>query len=774
MKFRKFKNTKARKLFLLTSFLVATFSTSFNTGDSLQKQALFEKGPVFVGYGDERFSNAFVKPLVTPTDTHYGTQLTYSLSNVGDIESVWDYYQGEDTLIAVIDSGFTYEHEDFIDENGESVFSNASRYYEYVSSINKVQATNAYNNWSVLDHDYIGEDYGWDSHGSNVAGTAAASLNTFGTVGIAPKAKILAIKVDMNFNSLYHAIKYAADQGADVINMSLGAYDANDPHTADDSFPGVASFLSSSINYARESGSIVVAAAGNENTSAKSYPACNSGVIGVGALNRNSNKDRAWFSNINKSSDSNNTNHNVDIMAPGYVYAPGLAEDELDNDSSNYPSFGYARTQGTSFASPIVAGAAALWKEKYPNGTPDEFEQALYDSAVDLDNYTKFGNGRLDIYNLLDIGEESLTLSSEDVELFIGDDPYLVTATSQNSAITNVESTDESVFTVSVEGLNTGNANINVQIENEGIAELIVNDALGNEKSIIILVSLPPVNDEDLLVSNSPYINGIPYNMYFLNEESEKTHYFNGELEGTNGSTTLFHEEGKNVYFEKNGDGQNIYFLKDGVKNYLYVDRVGASVNFAYSPTLPGISWMYDGVNGCISYLLDGVNYTFSASSSLDVFAATSIEEISTYKVNFVSNHNFAVNAYARVFLYYLDCDATGASEPTFKDNKSWAILKEVYENLSEEAKNSFVNSGANPSGNKVEQTLARYEYIVSKYGTAKFDNFMKREGIVFLLNPNVLTLRKNVYILLISLTSLGLILISSLIIKQKKNRKFN
>ena len=89
--------------------------------------------------------------------------------------------------------------------------------------------------------------------------------------------------------------------------------------------------------------------------------------------------------------------------------------------------------------------------------------------------------------------------------------------------------------------------------------------------------------------------------MYFLNEESEKTHYFNGELEGTNGSTTLFHEEGKNVYFEKNGDGQNIYFLKDGVKNYLYVDRVGASVNFAYSPTLPGISWMYDGVNGCIS-----------------------------------------------------------------------------------------------------------------------------------------------------------------------------
>ena len=191
----------------------------------------------------------------------------------------------------------------------------------------------------------------------------------------------------MNFNSLYHAIKYAADQGADVINMSLGAYDANDPHTADDSFPGVASFLSSSINYSRESGSIVVAAAGNENTSAKSYPACNSGVIGVGALNRNSNKDRAWFSNINKSSDSNNTNHNVDIMAPGYVYAPGLAEDELDNDSSNYPSLVMQERKEHHLPRQLRWRSRSL-KEKYPNGTPDEFEQALYDSAVDLDNYT--------------------------------------------------------------------------------------------------------------------------------------------------------------------------------------------------------------------------------------------------------------------------------------------------------------------------------------------------------------------------------------------------
>ena len=124
-------------------------------------------------------------------------------------------------------------------------------------------------------------------------------------------------------NSLDVAIRYAADNGADVINMSLGAYAENFTDGFGDAQEGdssVATALTTAINYAHSKDCVVVAAAGNELTYRKSYPACNSGVIGVGALAEKSGTKAADFSNYNSSSDTSTGNNNVDVMAPGVVY----------------------------------------------------------------------------------------------------------------------------------------------------------------------------------------------------------------------------------------------------------------------------------------------------------------------------------------------------------------------------------------------------------------------------------------------------------------------
>ena len=195
-------------------------------------------------------------------------------------------------------------------------------------------------------------------------------MNNGGGVGIAPDADILALKIDFSFAAIDAAIKYAIAQDVDVINMSLGAYAQSFEDGFGDSqtgFSGVATYLQSACQQAYDAGIIVVAAAGNEATDYKSYPACNYKVIGVGAIGDWDSKGNAdalaEFTNYVGASQTGEIN--VDILAPGYVYTAH----KTGTESS--PTRTYEDTQGTSFSSPIIAGAACLWKEKFPNGTPD-------------------------------------------------------------------------------------------------------------------------------------------------------------------------------------------------------------------------------------------------------------------------------------------------------------------------------------------------------------------------------------------------------------------
>lgn len=168
-----------------------------------------------------------------------------------------------------------------------------------------------------------------DGHGTHVAGIIAAVDNNTGVVGVAPDASLYIIKADHNGGYFYSSdiirgINKAIEVGADVINMSFG----NEYHNED---------IEEALERATANGTLCVAAAGNEHLGTPHYPAANKCVVGVGGYNYSRHL-------------CNNSNFgvNANIVAPG------------ENIWSTYISGDYISYSGTSMASPVVAGVAAL------------------------------------------------------------------------------------------------------------------------------------------------------------------------------------------------------------------------------------------------------------------------------------------------------------------------------------------------------------------------------------------------------------------------------
>jgi len=212
-----------------------------------------------------------------------------------------------------------------------------------------------------------------NGHGTHVAGTIAALTgNGVGVASVAPGVKILPVRV-LNANGSGYmsdaatGIVWAADHGANVINMSLGS-------------SAQVSAVTNAIAYARSKGVTVVAAAGNSRTSGSptSYPAADAGVIAVAATD--SADTVAYYSNQGSY---------VDVAAPG------------SSITNTYPvAMGsYVVMSGTSMASPHVAAEAALLKAYNKSLTPDQIEKAIESTTVDLGTAgkdTDYGYGRID------------------------------------------------------------------------------------------------------------------------------------------------------------------------------------------------------------------------------------------------------------------------------------------------------------------------------------------------------------------------------------------
>ena len=258
-------------------------------------------------------------------------------------------YTGKDTIVAVIDTGIDYTHED-LDNN---IWLNENELPDNGIDDDGNGYVDDLYGWDFVDNDNIPLDL--HGHGTHVAGTIAAENNSLGVTGVAYDAQVMTVRVfDENgsittYADIADGIIYAVDNGADIINLSFGG--------------GYSPLIEEAGKYATERDVVVVMSAGNNSAFSPIYPARHAEDWGlaVGAIDKNGQK--AYFSN------------NAGSTPLDYVVAPGV--DIL----STFPDDQYSYASGTSMAAPHVSGVAALALSANPNLVPTEIESLLIETA---------------------------------------------------------------------------------------------------------------------------------------------------------------------------------------------------------------------------------------------------------------------------------------------------------------------------------------------------------------------------------------------------------
>ncbi len=256
-----------------------------------------------------------------------------------DAEAAWTMGTGTGVVVAVLDTG--------VYTGGEDTPVRMLRGYDFADGDSN-------------PHDDVG-------HGTHVAGTIAqATDNGRGVAGLAPDATILPVRVLGTYGgdaySVASGITYAVDEGADVINMSLGG-------------SYYTSVLEDAVDYATSRGVIVVAASGNEGSSSVGYPASFEGVIAVGAVGADATI--AAYSNGGRGLDVVAPGGDMGADANGDGYADGILQETLE-----YGRVGYQFYEGTSMAAPHVSAVAALLLSA--GAEPSRVDDIILGTAKDM------------------------------------------------------------------------------------------------------------------------------------------------------------------------------------------------------------------------------------------------------------------------------------------------------------------------------------------------------------------------------------------------------
>jgi subtilisin family serine protease len=280
-----------------------------------------------------------------PNDPLYAEQ--YGPQQV-HAEQAWATSTGAGTVIAVVDSGVDLTHEDL---QGKLVAG--------ATFADCGPGGGPCGNGDWEGRDGVAQDN--DTHGTHVAGIAAAATgNGIGIAGVAPDAKIMPVKVledgSGSFEEIAAGIRYAADHGADVINMSLGAVQGAQALV----ITGLDTTVQDAVTYAVSKGVAVIAAAGNDSVPLCNEPAFDAGVMCVGATDKR--EAPAAYSSGTIKPDL------MAVSAPGGSLLPICGEDIVSSVPAGTSSAGatcgygdnYDEYAGTSMATPHVAGVAAL------------------------------------------------------------------------------------------------------------------------------------------------------------------------------------------------------------------------------------------------------------------------------------------------------------------------------------------------------------------------------------------------------------------------------
>ncbi|OGC36752.1 hypothetical protein A3J90_07590, partial [candidate division WOR-1 bacterium RIFOXYC2_FULL_37_10] len=306
--------------------------------------------------------NYIIKAFIAPNDSYY-SGYQWNMKKI-EAETAWNIETGEaNTIVAVIDTGIDYNHEDLAGK-------------------------------IILGYDFINNDdnpIDDDGHGTHVAGVIGAiTNNNKGVAGLNWNCKILAVKIMDSNGSGYietaaAGINYAANNGANVINMSFGV-DAD-----------LKNLLQDAVADAYTKGCVLVAAAGNENSSKENYPAAYQDyVIAVAATDQNDLRS-SW------GVPASNYGTWIDVCAPG----TDIASTWLNNN--------YVLSDGTSMAAPHVSGLAALIFSQNPSISNENIRTQIENSCVNIDNLNPsyaglLGHGRIN--TALAIGLPIIEISS--------------------------------------------------------------------------------------------------------------------------------------------------------------------------------------------------------------------------------------------------------------------------------------------------------------------------------------------------------------------------
>ncbi|MBK8014516.1 MAG: peptidase S8 [Deltaproteobacteria bacterium] len=317
--------------------------------------------------------NYVYEALGVPNDPMFDKQ--WSMKMVG-APAAWARADGRGVIVAVIDTGVAYEN------------------YKKFRRVEDLAGTRFVKGYDfVHDTEHANDDHG---HGTHVAGTIAQTTNNgVGVAGLAYGATIMPLKVLSKRGAgtaadIADAIRYAADEGAQVINLSLGG--------------GMRSFImEAAVAYARKKNVVVVCAAGNNARARVEFPAAYKGAFAVSSVGPD--RKLAFYSSYGKQ---------LSIAAPGGDKQSGGESGAILQNTILPSEVGatdrYLYFQGTSMATPHVAAAAALVISQGVTSA-DKVEQILKDTAVDAgpaDWDERYGFGILNVDRATEVASSAV------------------------------------------------------------------------------------------------------------------------------------------------------------------------------------------------------------------------------------------------------------------------------------------------------------------------------------------------------------------------------